>query len=106
MLNSAAENLGSLQTTVRELDFVVQQAADIPLLSSVSNGFDVVELESPRPVLHERVPHAPSMMDYRSSTQSEQATRWLYFKWGLGIGSGLVVALLIAILVIMHHHGR
>ena len=105
-LESAASKLGNLEFNAVTLHSAAEMLKDLrynantleAAAKEITSGVEQVSSTS-----WNAPASAGAWLDDSSAPQAESNERWLYFKWGLGVGAFLVVALVVAILIMMHH---
>jgi hypothetical protein len=108
-LHSAAEKLSNLEANAGSLELAANQVNDAVRQVTMTSwntptldiGIGTEELSRLIDTL--KADAAPSSIGYNYDSPSDKTMRWLYFKWGLGIGAFIVIATAIAIIIMVHH---
>jgi hypothetical protein len=102
MLGELEDKSASLHAAAKEAGTTLDKFADLEAaterLSSTSPG--LATLES----MANRIEQAiESLDDYNPIIQVDDQQRWVYFKWGLGIGAFIVAAIVVSTVIYLHY---
>jgi hypothetical protein len=105
MLKHLEDKTVSLESVAKRLDSSAVEINRLPW-DAFTADIDPMPLARSRPISNQARTGTRSTVRYPSRAQTDQAARWLYFKWGLGVGAFVIIAILVLVLVVMHHQSH